>query len=152
LIEILDHSSSQDAKRHAAYALGVIGPQARQAAPSLVRAITNSDSFELWGSCLTALGHIGAEPRLAVPVLVKIYEDPTPCPVPVRAGAVKALGELHGEPELAVPVLIKALRDPDVPNVQQNAIRALSRFGLDAKPAVRLVPIPAGSRSTRPVA
>ena len=126
-----------------AEALGLIGPDAKDAVPALVEALKdNNDGVrryeETWlhpkkedgpsrlrRSIVEALGRIGPEAKEAVPLIVRsLKDDYDPN---VRVAAVEALGEIGSEATEAVPALVEALEDYDS-EVGQRAAKALKKI------------------------
>jgi HEAT repeat protein len=130
LIEIFEANLSRSSQEAAASAFGSIGPPARQAAPSLVRNLADTNSFARL-DCVRALGRIQAEPRLAVPALMKTLNDPHPG---VRQLATEALGQFGADARPAVPALIE-IYDRNTAE-SSHAVTALGLIGPAAKPAV----------------
>ena len=61
-------------RRHAAYALGKLGPRAKAAIPALIRHLGDKDAFAQ-AQCAWALGEIGPIARSALPTLEKMLEE-----------------------------------------------------------------------------
>ena len=153
-------STEQEADIHAtiADALGVLGSNALETAPALVRLL--GDEHELVRvRAATALGNIGTTSPLVVPALTRALADDdhdvraaasaalghvgvaAAAAVPalativatdriwfVRLQATKALGLIHAQPDIAVPVLAASLRT-DWPTLREAALEALARYG-----------------------
>jgi HEAT repeat protein len=105
LIEILEQGASESSIDYTARTLAVIGPEAKAAVPSLLRAATDSNlsnhSYALW-----ALGMIHANPDEVVPVLITALGNPSGQD---QLFAVIALGKFKGDAKSAVPALEKVL-------------------------------------------
>src|SRR5262245_5919482 len=90
----------------AAGALGIIGPDAREAVPLLTAALKETND-KMRARALYALGEIGPEARPAVPALVRTLRDREPDVRTQASGALRQIGPA------AVPALEEALRDAD---------------------------------------
>jgi HEAT repeat protein len=130
LIRILDAKSSPWSQEAAAYALGSIGPAARQAVPSLCSALA-SPLGQVRMAFVMALGRIHAEPGRAIPALTKSLTDSDQS---VRQYATEALGRFGADAQPAVPALI-ALCDQHTAE-SLHAATALGLMGPAAKAAV----------------
>jgi HEAT repeat protein len=105
-----------DVRANAAYALGVIGPEAKEAVPYLIEALEDEDD-DVRKNVVVALEKIGPEPGV-IPTLIRAMEDESAF---VRVTATQALGRIGPE---AVPALIEALQDEDS-TTRKNAANAL---------------------------
>jgi len=103
LIEMFDHMPAR--QREIAVILGCIGPPAKRAIPSLLRAASNTNT-SLRTDAVFALGGIHSEPETVVPVLIQAMRDPSDS---VRYSAVTALLEYGTNASLAVPALIELI-------------------------------------------
>jgi HEAT repeat protein len=101
-------SPDAESRRHAAHALGAIGPGAGAATPALVPILTDPDRSARVEAAL-ALAKMAPASRAAVPALGRALEDAEPV---VRVDAAFALFRLGAEARPAVPALVKALADP----------------------------------------
>ncbi|UCG67572.1 MAG: HEAT repeat domain-containing protein, partial [Deltaproteobacteria bacterium] len=115
----------------AAVALGKIGSEAKEAVPSLIKALGDSDPGMRYRAA-EALGKIGSEAKEAVPALLKALGDNEP---EVYMVADSAIAEIVPEAREAIPSLIKALGDSDV-RVRHGAINALGKIGSSAESVV----------------
>jgi HEAT repeat protein len=112
--------------RPIAQIIGLIGPDARDAVPDLVKALQgNSRGLRL--EAAEALGRIGPDAREALPALLASFKDKELCPA-----AVRAVGRLGKE---AVPPLMEGLKGADAAT-RAGSAEALGRLGPEAKPAV----------------
>lgn len=110
-------------------ALGEMGPDARQAIPSLVRLLHDPDERVRRRSIL-ALSQLGPEARTAAPGLIGLLGDPDAL---VRRWAASALGEIGPTAPAAIPALIDSLADADMKN-RAIVIVALGKIGIRAVP------------------
>jgi HEAT repeat protein len=122
-------SDSAEARRGCAAELAQIGPDARAAAPSLMRALTD-DNTEVRGAAARALGAVGA--HSAIPALTKALKDESPA---VRLAAADALVGLGASADAVIPVLTRALKS-DSPEGQHRAAALLGALGPEAAPAL----------------
>jgi len=100
----------------AADALGVVGPEARDAVPALVKMMLDARSVPTHEAAADALGNIGPDARDAVPALVDSL-GADDAYGPVRSDA-EALGKIGPEAREAVASLVEALDD------QRSTVRA----------------------------
>ncbi len=112
----------------AAWSLGNLGPDAREAVPALVEALVPDDTANVVAAALARIGPAAAE---AVPALVADLRGPDSGR---RWRAARTLGRIGPLAESAVAELMAALRDPNEA-VRAHAARALGRIGPGAKPA-----------------
>jgi HEAT repeat protein len=105
----------------AAKALGIIGPEAKAAAPFLVQALPDYRGDLRW-TAAKALGRIG---KGAVPDLVQALGETNST---IRHAAAYALGEMGADAEAAIPALMKSLSDPNE-QVRDSATHSLSAIG-----------------------
>ncbi|HEX5732656.1 MAG TPA: HEAT repeat domain-containing protein [Blastocatellia bacterium] len=131
--KLIDQLKSPDeyVRSRAAYELGWIRPEAKQAIPALIVALKD-ESNDVRSSVAEALGRIGPEAKQAIPALIVALKDESNV---VRSSAAYALGRMGLEAKQAIPALIVALKD-ESNDVRNNAARALGRMGLEAKQAV----------------
>ena len=116
----------------AAYALGRIGKDAREATPALVVALRD-DYPQVRQAAAWALARVAPDPKISVRPLAGALLDDTwsgtaPC-------AALALGEMGPEARDAVSALADALRYGS-PDLKGCAAWALGQIGPEAKPAV----------------
>jgi hypothetical protein len=117
IIRIYEARMSAASEQWASYALGAIGPAARQAVPALLRGATNSNPQRRMHS-LIALAGMHAEPEATVAALTNAFRDPDP---EVRLWACNRFGLLGTE-----------ARD-----ARTNASAALEALFQDSDPRVR---------------
>lgn len=121
----------------AAYALWFIGADARDAVRSLVEALTRNPDNRVRTFAAMTLGRIGPSDEAVVPSLISALKDPE-----VRSGAAEGLAHIGSRALVVVPALIEAARIQDVRdaeravNMRIGVIRALGKFGAEAKAAV----------------
>ncbi len=127
-----------DRNIQARWGFNVLGAEARDAVPALMKICQENRSPPSRWYSVDALGALGQDAKVALPLLVTLASDtnaPDPMTQNVRLHAIAALGHIHAEPQLVVPVLTKALSGQNR-NVRLNAAFALGQFGPAAKPAV----------------
>jgi HEAT repeat protein len=127
LIKIYKQNISESSQAAVLQALGAIGPAARMAIPSIVRA-ANSSSELVRFSAVTALAQINSESTLTVPALGKSLRDANGR---IRATAAQALGDFGAEARATVPTLMQMVNDPDEV-VQEASIEALNQIDPEA--------------------
>ncbi len=110
-----------DVRIWAATLLRQAGPEARDALPSLVRALADSDSI-VRGQSAFALAAIGPP---AVPGLVEALKSQD---INARRLAIFALGKIGPEAKSAKDALAPLLKDPD-PEIRQSCANALEKIG-----------------------
>jgi len=108
-------------RESAAEALGEIGPDAKEAIPTLIDLLQDREAY-VRKSAANALGEIGPHAKEAVPALIIALGDEDSW---VRVYAAEALGKI-GVKE-AVPALIGALEDEDK-YVRGKAVTALKKI------------------------
>ncbi|MEX0819302.1 MAG: HEAT repeat domain-containing protein, partial [Pirellulaceae bacterium] len=132
LIEVLgkqtDSPADVEFTREAHFALSAIGPGAKAAIPTLVKALASTDDG-VAASASYALGKMGAEARAAVPALQRAEGSDS---VIVQAASVFALWQIQpGNPARrikATSLLVKALED-DRDLVRAGAATMLGELG-----------------------
>ncbi len=119
-------------RRYIIYALGIIGPPARDAVPALIKCL-GSPEHNTRTRAAEALGEIGPDARPAVPVLRKLLlKDPEEL---VRHNAANALEGIGKAAKDAEPDLLAALSDNSY-GTRVAAACALPAVGADPKKAV----------------
>lgn len=96
----------------AAYALGEIGPAAKEVVPALTAAL--NDPGLLSFAAAKCLGEIGLEARASVPALIKLIENHdrgTDFAFNSKDAAIEALGKIGPSASDAVPQIVSALRN-----------------------------------------
>jgi len=128
LIAIMKDADAK-ARGHAAYALGLIGPAAKEAAPELARALEDED-VGLAGQAAFALGKIGPA---GGPAVVKVLEKGN---AKASVQAARALAKMQGPVKGAAAPLLAALRKETMAQNQTAFIDALGSQGPSASEAV----------------
>src|SRR5205823_4227922 len=77
LIDVLN-GDDEDVRRLAALALGEIGPAARPAIPSLIKALRADKDYRVRFHAAEALGRMGPEAKVAIPALREALKDDRP--------------------------------------------------------------------------
>jgi hypothetical protein len=120
VIQIYEARISPSSERWSSYALGAIGPAAKQAIPALLRGATNANPQSRQNS-LIALASMHTEPILVVAALTNAFTDEN---ADVRLWACNRFGLLGNEAleakTGALAALEPLLRDPD-PRVRREA-------------------------------
>jgi hypothetical protein len=120
VIQIYEARLSPSSERWSSYALGAIGPAAKEAIPALLRGATNANPQSRQNS-LIALASMHTEPALVVAALTNAFRDEDGN---VRLWACNRFGLLGNEAlearSAALAALEPLLQDPD-PRVQREA-------------------------------
>lgn len=136
LMEALKTDKSLMVRRAAAKAIGMIGPEARSSASSLILTLKDEDN-ELRRAAATALGSIGADPQLAVPGLLALLKEQVDsrsiANSQILEAASESLAKFGVDAKLAIDEIIPLLRHLDA-RARQAAVRVLGSIG---EPAVR---------------
>lgn len=125
------NASDQPARLVALDSLGLMGPKAAAAVPTIAAALKDS-SAAVRAHAAQALGAIGAAAKPAVPELAVLIADPDRV---VRREAIEAIARIHPGPEVSAPLLAKVLEKAD-PQVRHAAITALAERGAAAVPVL----------------
>lgn len=129
----------EESRLLAARALKELGPSAKDAVPSLIKALHREESDVVLAEVIRALGAMAPQSKAAVPHLLPFLEDGQR---EVRISALWAVGRFGADGKAAVPFLIKALEDKGVVNPKtgqtfaQLAANSLADIGPEATPAV----------------
>jgi len=117
----------------AAEDLGSIGPGAKVAIPSLVKALKGNDPA-IRGPAARSLGKIQGEPDTIIPLLIASIDDAQDG---VPEAAIEALGDFGPLSKAAVPKIMPLLRTPDkdLRHAANIAIRKISPQELEQKQA-----------------
>jgi hypothetical protein len=108
LVKILDQNVSPESEGCTAMSLACIGPGAKAAVPSLIRAATSGSPLNR-GRAINALGSIHADSDSVVPVLVEGLRDEN---LWIQLDALGAIGQFRKEATSAVPILVDIIKDP----------------------------------------
>jgi HEAT repeat protein len=119
---------SVQVRAEAAHALGIIGPDAKAAAPALAKALHDRESIVCWEAA-RSLGLLGES---SMPALITALRDSDPV---VRHCAAYAVGEAGPSGLAAVPALISSLLDTNE-QVCSSAAYSLSVLGNPGVPAL----------------
>lgn len=128
LIGLAHSSQDSDVSEAAAKALGQLGPDAADAAPTLV-VLLNEGSLSVPAAAATALGQIGLADEKSISALVRWAHENDD--ITVREAVVKALEKIGPH---AISLLITGLDSAD-PQVRENTLAALAKMGPAAKAA-----------------
>jgi HEAT repeat protein len=122
----------------AAWALSEAGgPVAEPAIEDLTRVAKEDSAEKARLYAVIALGNIGPPAKAAVPVLVeRLRKDKVDG---VRANTAFALGQIHSDPQTVVPALVQTFLTEKFGDVRGAALRGLSFFGAEARPAIDLL-------------
>jgi HEAT repeat protein len=131
-------------RRLAARGLSELGPDAREAVPSIIKALSDKDD-QVRAGAAAALGN-GGPIAIEIPALIEALKDPAP---PVQFSAVKAAGRMGPAAKALVPALIArmdntandlvARQRPDTTLdlfILKGAAEAIGSVGPEAKQAV----------------
>ncbi|MBP60684.1 MAG: hypothetical protein CMJ62_04080 [Planctomycetaceae bacterium] len=131
LVESL-HDDDRNVVRHSMYALGELGPHAKESVPTLVKSLYDEDP-QMRSAAAQAVGRMGSIAQEAVPSLNERLQDKD---ARVRLSTVIALGNIGPAAHRAVPALIEtALQDANF-QVRGRGASALVQIGRPAVPAV----------------
>lgn len=127
---------------HAAYALGKLRSDAREALPELVEALRKGKRDSVRYAAADCLPRIGANPSDIVPPLVEALESKDS---QLRHRAIEALGEIGLPAQAAIPALLNRLKNREDCH---EVVKALGSFGSEAAPSIpAIVDILKDSRS-----
>ena len=105
LVEALNNEH-EDVRRHAARALGEIGPDAKAAVPVLLEVLNDEDE-DVCECAAEALGKIGPDAKAAVPILTEVLKRSSS----VAIYAQYALAQITGTPQNYIAALVGLLQD-----------------------------------------
>ena len=123
---------ANELQKVASYAFGVLGSNAVNAVPDLIKIHQSSKSLESRICAVFSLGAIGRGAEAAVPVLIKDFSSTN---LNVRRPSVMAVARIGRDAKSAVPALSAMLEDSDV-WVRWEAIGGLGKFERDAEEAM----------------
>ncbi|MBI1345932.1 hypothetical protein GC163_06550 [bacterium] len=136
LVGLLDDTGADPAtapQLWAIKALGLYGPLADSAAPTLVEIYRDDATSHLARlSILDTLSQIGPAHPSAIPCLLSVAGDTTslsPQPIELRQAAIEALGMVGSAAAISIPVMARALDDHD-PITRRLAAETLMRIGV----------------------
>ena len=131
-VDILTESLKDNSIRcAAAYALGLLGADAKAAVPILIEALKDKKT-DFRTNVIQTLGNIGSEANTAVPILIELLKDDN-----VRWCAIDALGNIGSASKIAVPTLVDILRDKKEDSfIRKDVAIALGKIGTGANAAV----------------
>ena len=146
LIGVLGTERSADVHATIAEALGLLGPSALEAVPTLVR-LLEGDAHEIVRTRVaTALGGVGTASPLVVPALIRSLDDPAH---DVRAAGAEALGRIGPAAGASVPGLARLATTDRMGFVRYQATRALGQ--VHARPEVGVPALMTVLRSESPM-
>lgn len=161
---ILERHISDESEACTAWALGAIGPGARDAVPVLLRQLAGTNDH-VRESVIWALSAIHAYPEQVMPALIRELDNPNGSAPSRVYGALNAYGrdagpalsgllarinstnenvrsciifglrKIHPAPDQVLPVLTQTLSDVNA-RIGADAADTLGEYGLEAKPAV----------------
>jgi HEAT repeat protein len=104
------------------------------ALPFLLSAITNQN-YRIRHAAINGLGWERSDFNIVVPVLIQSLHDTDQT---VRHGAAMSLGQLHAQPDVAVPALTNAFPGTD-PLLRFLILNSLGKFGNKAREALPMI-------------
>jgi hypothetical protein len=127
LLEIYGQKISPESLSSTTYALGCIGPAAKQAIPQLLYGATNSNKDLRWAT-VWSLGQMHSQPELAVPALIRALNDTDPL---IRYEAANGLSAFGTNASAAIPALIESYKNPSK-RISKTAAMALKAIDSEA--------------------
>jgi HEAT repeat protein len=127
LIEIYEQRISPASQSSTAYALGCIGPGAKEAIPQLLQGATNANN-DLRRCAIRSLGQIHSAPEVSVPALIRALDDTNH---QTRYEAANALGIFGTNATAAIPALVRAFKSQDK-HIYSTAADALKAIDAEA--------------------
>jgi HEAT repeat protein len=128
-IEALLKDKSAKVRAHAALALGLIGPKAKESATALAELLKDPDAT-VRRTAVRAVRAIHPGSKVLIPLCVRLLEDPDPA---IRVRILSALADSGVE---AVPGLIKGLKDDKFAFWALIVLRDIGPAAKDAIPAI----------------
>lgn len=136
LMQALEHSDSL-IRRHAAMALGRLGPGAASAVPALTKRLQEDDDLAVRVASAFALANIGEASRAAIPQLLELLQGNDPLMKRTAIFSLARLGPIAAE---AVPALRREALEGETFNRTLAAIAVL-RIQQDRDARERFVPV-----------
>jgi HEAT repeat protein len=130
-------SGDREVRREAAYALALLGSEAKDALPALIKALDDPDK-QVWSNAVTAVANIGPEAEAAIPTLIDALNSRRSRGGRERDRRQALLRSAYALTRIgpaAVPPLIAAL-DADDGAARQGAAKALGGMGPAAREAI----------------
>jgi HEAT repeat protein len=121
-------AKSAEVRASTASALGLIGEEAKSAAPALLITAKDQDQ-RVHNNSLWALRQVRADPGLVLPAMIAALEDPYSA---ARENAAIALAQYGPVASNAIPVLLRTMHSNDV------ALHALQKIAPEQVPRVQL--------------
>jgi hypothetical protein len=122
-----------------AYGFIALGAKARPFVPALIALNSDKDQRTRY-LAVFALRCLGPAASEALPEMIECLKDPD---FTIRCEAATGVGEIHQEPERSVPILMGFIEKYRTDRIHwfpsYDAIRSLSKFGVQAKPAVPML-------------
>lgn len=103
--------SSSGVRKYAARGLGLIGPDAKEALPQLVRLLKTDRDTDVRREAATALGRIGTDTEESLVTLIDLVKSRNK---DLLLSAIMAIGDSHADSVEAVECLVPFLSDPDL--------------------------------------
>jgi hypothetical protein len=125
--------TAPERNQRAASAFGMLGANAGDAVPPLIRIYDEGASTN--SICLTAfaLGSIGPPAKAAIHSLLRGVASRD---ADIRKSAIRALGQIRSDPETVVPVLSTDGLKDSVELIRVDSVFALENFGTNARSAI----------------
>jgi HEAT repeat protein len=131
LVKRLDRSNSNN-RADLARTLGIIGPEAKMAIPTLLKLLKDEANDVTAGVLADSLAKIGPPAAQDLIILRDAANDLNP---KVRAYAASSIGAIGPAAGSALTVLVAAAKDKNV-EVRQNAIRSMGKMGGNGKETI----------------
>ena len=134
LLKALNHEEAR-VRTEAAEDLGLIGPAAGDAVPTLLELAQKDPDALTRITAAKAVAGIDPKNETAVPALLEALKDKA---AKIRKRAAESLGDLGPGAKSAVPALLKTAKDSD-PMVRWASIDALGQMGPEAEAAASIL-------------
>ncbi len=141
LVARMDQKSDPLSREWAAQSLGLVGPQAKAAVPSLIRALQD-EYYYVREKAAEALGKIRSDQK-AVPALIAVLHDENGI---VRDKAEGALNMIGPPDKGSIEDLVKLLTDQPDPFIRAKAAESLGSMGEDGQPATKTLAAALGDK------